>query len=58
MPNIDHYEFMAQASQEEGETTRAKRYFLMARIYRALIEKMIIYSLIAVRTSSKDNAHP
>jgi hypothetical protein len=36
--NIDHYEFMARANQEVGDTASSKRYALMARIYKALIE--------------------
>lgn len=36
--NITHYEFMASANQDVGDMAASKRYSLMARIYKALIE--------------------
>jgi hypothetical protein len=36
--NVGHYEFMARANQDVGDMAASKRYSLMARIYKALIE--------------------
>ena len=36
--NIDFYDLMAKTTKDKGQTESAKRYAVMANVYRALIE--------------------